>query len=148
MKPTEKLLHLGVRLPEAPRPVASYLPAVRSGDLVFVSGQLPFEAGELLVRGRVGVDVDLETARQAALNGLAAVNSVVDLDEVIRVVKVTGYVSSGPDFFDQPKVINGASDLLADIFGDSGRHARAAVGVSGLPLNAPVEVEMIVQVRS
>jgi enamine deaminase RidA (YjgF/YER057c/UK114 family) len=144
------LTELGIILPEAPRPVAAYVPAVNSGNLLFVSGQICLVNGELLYKGRVGKEVSLEqgyeAARIAAVNFLAIVKKELgSLDRVKRVVKVVGYVASDPDFYDQPKVINGASELLAEVFGDQGRHARSAVGVNSLPLNTPVEIEVIVE---
>ena len=145
-----KLEALGLKLPVAPKPVAAYIPAVRTGNLIFVSGQLPFENGELKTKGLLGAGVTLEQGQEAArvaiLNGLAVVASLVDLDSVQRIVKISGFVASTPDFFDHPKVINGASELLVELFGDKGQHARAAVGMAALPLNAPVEIEMIVEV--
>ncbi len=146
----KRLTELGITLPEAPRPVAAYVPAVSSGNLLFVSGQLCLVNGELLSKGRVGREVSLkqgyEAARIAAINSLAIVNQELgSLDKVKRVVKVVGYVASDPDFYDQPKVVNGASELLAEVFGDQGRHARSAVGVNSLPLNTPVEIEVIVE---
>ena len=146
----KRLTELGITLPEAPRPVAAYVPAVSSGNLLFVSGQLCLVNGELLSKGRVGREVSLkqgyEAARIAAINSLAIVNQELgSLDKVKRVVKVVGYVASDPDFYDQPKVGNGASELLAEVFGDQGRHARSAVGVNSLPLNTPVEIEVIVE---
>jgi enamine deaminase RidA (YjgF/YER057c/UK114 family) len=145
-----RLAELGLTLPEAPRPLAVYVPAMRSGNLVFTAGQLPLVDGTLPATGVVGVDVDVATAtacaRQCALNAIAAVGTVVDLDTVVRVVKVVGFVASAPDFTGQPGVLNGASELLGDVFGESGRHARSAVGVASLPLGAPVEVELVVEV--
>ncbi len=145
-----RLAELGLSLPEAPRPLAVYVPAMRSGNLVFTAGQLPLVDGTLPATGVVGVDVDVATAtacaRQCALNAIAAVGTVVDLDTVVRVVKVVGFVASAPDFTGQPGVLNGASELLGDVFGESGRHARSAVGVASLPLGAPVEVELVVEV--
>ena len=145
-----RLQELGLVLPQVAAPVASYVPAVRTGDLVYTSGQLPTERGKLAATGKVGAEVSPEQgktlARICALNALAAVGSVVDIDTVARVVKVVGFVASAPGFNGQPGVINGASDLLADVFGDNGAHARSAVGVSELPLDAPVEVELIVEV--
>jgi enamine deaminase RidA (YjgF/YER057c/UK114 family) len=143
---------LGLDLPEVPKPVASYIPAVHSGNYVFTSGQLPVIKGELTRRGKVGSDLTVEEgyecAKVAALNCLAAVQSVVGaLDRVKRVVRVVGFVNSAPGFEDQPKVINGASDLLVEIFGDQGKHARLALGTSELPMGAPVEVEMVVEVQ-
>ncbi|MDT5172470.1 MAG: hypothetical protein QOD02_5851, partial [Mycobacterium sp.] len=131
-------------------PLAAYVPAVRTGNLVYTSGQLPIEGGKLALSGKVGADVTPEDgkalARTCALNALAAVASVVPLDTVTRVVKVVGFVASAPGFNGQPGVINGASELFGEIFGDHGAHARSAVGVSELPLDAPVEVELIVEV--
>jgi enamine deaminase RidA (YjgF/YER057c/UK114 family) len=147
----DRLAELGLTLPEVAAPVAAYIPAVRSGDLVWSSGQLPLVDGVLEVTGKVGAEVDPETAhrlaRVCALNALAAVRSVVgDLDAVRRVVKVVGFVASAPSFTGQPGVVNGASELLGEVFGDAGRHARSAVGVAALPLDAPVEVEVVVEV--
>ncbi|SON60114.1 hypothetical protein MSIMFI_01607 [Mycobacterium simulans] len=145
-----RLGQLGVALPQVTAPLAAYVPAVRTGNLVYTAGQLPFEAGKLVRTGKVGADVNPEEgkalARLCALNALAAVDSVVGLDAVTRVVKVVGFVASAPGFNGQPSVVNGASDLLSEIFGDQGAHARSAVGVSELPLDAPVEVELIVEV--
>ena len=145
-----RLEQLGVVLPHVAAPLASYVPAVRTGNLVYTSGQLPIEGGKLAATGKVGAEVSSEQgkalARICALNALAAVGSVVDIDTVARVVKVVGFVASAPGFNGQPNVINGASDLFAEVFGDNGAHARSAVGVSELPLDAPVEVELIVEV--
>jgi enamine deaminase RidA (YjgF/YER057c/UK114 family) len=145
-----RLEQLGVVLPHVAAPLASYVPAVRTGNLIYTSGQLPIEGGKLAGTGKVGAEVSPEQgkalARICALNALAAVGSVVDIDTVARVVKVVGFVASAADFNGQPNVINGASDLLAEVFGDNGAHARSAVGVSELPLDAPVEVELIVEV--
>jgi enamine deaminase RidA (YjgF/YER057c/UK114 family) len=145
-----RLGQLGVALPQVAVPLASYVPAVRTGNLVYTSGQLPMEGGRLAGIGKVGGDISPEEgkalARICALNALAAVGAVVDIDAVTRVVKVVGFVASAPGFNGQPSVINGASDLLAEVFGDNGAHARSAVGVSELPLGAPVEVELIVEV--
>jgi enamine deaminase RidA (YjgF/YER057c/UK114 family) len=132
-------------------PVAAYVPTVRTGDLVFTSGQLPFVDGSLPRTGRVGAEVSADDAqadaRQCALNALAAVDAEVGIDNIVRVVKVVGFVASAADFTGQPGVINGASNLLGELLGDAGRHARSAVGVAALPLGAPVEVELIVEVR-
>jgi enamine deaminase RidA (YjgF/YER057c/UK114 family) len=145
-----KLTELGVTLPEVVKPLAAYVPAVRSGNLVFTAGQLPLSDGKLVGTGKVGAGVSAEQARQlarvCALNALAAVHSVVGIDSVRRVVKVVGFVASAPGFSGQPGVINGASELLGEVFGEAGAHARSAVGVAELPLDAPVEVEMIVEV--
>ena len=150
MTVADRLAELGVALPPVPVPVAAYVPAVRTGDLVYTSGQLPTVAGELVVTGRVGAEVLTEdaaaAARTCALNALAAVDALVGLDAVRRVVKVVGFVASAPGFTDQPAVVNGASELLGAIFGEPGQHARSAVGVAELPKGAPVEVELIVEV--
>ena len=149
--PEARLAELGLRLPAVAAPVAAYVPAVRSGDHVFTSGQLPMVDGALVATGKVGAEVSpeqaKELARTCALNALAAVKSQVgDLSAVRRVVKVVGFVASAPDFTGQPGVINGASELLGEVFGEAGRHARSAVGVAVLPLDAPVEVEITVEV--
>jgi len=146
-----RLAELGLTLPDVVAPVAAYVPAVRSGNLVWSAGQLPFVDGELTVTGKVGAgiepDVAKELARVCALNALAAVKSAIgNLDDVRRVVKVVGFVASAPSFFGQPGVVNGASELLGEVFGDAGKHARSAVGVAALPLDAPVEVEVVVEV--
>ena len=145
-----RLAELGLMLPEVTKPVASYVPAMVTGNLVFTAGQLPFADGALPATGKVGAEVSAEDAqrfaRTCALNALAAAQSVIgSLDRVTRIVKVVGFVSSAPDFTGQPAVINGASDVLGEIFGDAGRHARSAVGVAVLPLDAPVEVELILE---
>ena len=146
----ERLAELGVTLPPVAPPVAAYVPAVRSGSHVYTSGQLPFVGGALETAGKVGADVDADTAKAAArtcaLNALAAVDALVGLDSVVRIVKVVGFVASAPGFTGQPGVVNGASDFLGEVFGDAGIHARSAVGVAELPLGAPVEVELIVEV--
>jgi len=149
--PEERLTKLGLTLPSESAPLAAYVPAVRSGNLVFTSGQLPRLDGELQATGKVGAEVDAEQAKElakiCALNALAAVKAEIgELARVRRVVKVVGFVASAPDFTGQPGVINGASELLGEVFGDAGRHARSAVGVAVLPLDAPVEVEVIVEV--
>jgi enamine deaminase RidA (YjgF/YER057c/UK114 family) len=150
MNASARLGQLGVTLPQVVAPLASYVPAVRTGNLVYTSGQLPIEGGRLARTGKVGTEISPEEgkalARICALNALAAVGSVVGIDAVTRVVKVVGFVASAPGFNGQPSVVNGASDLLAEVFGDDGAHARSAVGVSELPLDAPVEVELIVEV--
>ncbi len=147
----DRLAELGLAVPEVAKPVAAYVPAVASGDLVFTSGQLPMKNGELMVTGKVGGEVSVEEAvacaRQCALNAIAAVKSMVgDLDRVAQVVKVVAFVASTPDFAGQPGVANGASELFGTVFGDAGVHARSAVGVPVLPLDAPVEVEIVVRV--
>jgi len=146
-----KLSGLGLTLPEVAAPLASYVPAVRTGPYVYTAGQLPLVDGKLGVTGKVGAEVTpeeaKELARTCALNALAAVKSVVgDLDKIVRVVKVVGFVASAPDFTGQPGVVNGASELLGEALGDAGVHARSAVGVAVLPLDAPVEVEIQVEV--
>ena len=149
--PEERLADLGMQIPEVAKPVAAYVPALRTGDHVYTSGQLPMRSGTLIATGKVGAEVTLDDAvgcaRQCALNALAAIRAEVgDLSHVRRVVKVVAFVASTPDFTGQPQVANGASELLGEVFGDAGRHARSAVGVAVLPLDAPVEVEVLVQV--
>ncbi|GAB3582024.1 RidA family protein [Amycolatopsis endophytica] len=146
----ERLAELGIELPDVAAPVAAYVPAVRSGSQVYTSGQLPFVDGQLAATGKVGAEVSPEEAkryaRTAALNAIAAVDALVGLESVVRIVKVVGFVASAEGFTGQPAVINGASELFGEIFGDAGAHARSAVGVAELPLGAPVEVELIVEV--
>ena len=146
-----RLAELGIRLPPVSAPVAAYVPAVRSGSLVFTSGQLPFVDGGLRRTGKVGGSVDADAAaadaKVCALNALAAIDDLVGLDSIVRVVKVVGFVASVEGFTGQPRVVNGASELLGRIFGEAGQHARSAVGVAELPLGAPVEVELTVEVR-
>lgn len=146
-----RLAALGLEVPTVPAPVADYVPAIRTGSYIYTSGQLPLRAGELLATGKVGAGVTPEVAydcaRQSALNAIAAVKSLIDLDEVVQVVKATVFVASTPDFTGQPLVANGASELFGQAFGEAGRHARSAVGVPVLPLDAPVEVELVVEVR-
>ncbi|WP_296215685.1 RidA family protein [uncultured Corynebacterium sp.] len=148
----KKLEELGLELPPVAAPVAAYVPAVRSGNTVYTSGQLPFVDGKLPVTGLVGADVTEEqaydAARTAALNAIAAIDDVAGIDNIERIVKVNGFVASTADFSGQPGVINGASELLGEIFGEAGVHARAAVGVAALPLNAPVEVEIVAQINA
>jgi enamine deaminase RidA (YjgF/YER057c/UK114 family) len=145
-----RLAELEIELPAVAKPLASYVPAVRSGNLVYTSGQLPTQAGKLAQAGKVGAAVTPEQAktlaRICALNALAAIDSVAGIDSITQVVKVVGFVASAAGFNGQPDVVNGASDLLAEVFGDRGLHARSAVGVSELPLDAPVEVELVVEV--
>ena len=147
--PLATLAELGIALPAVVPPLAAYVPAVRTGSLVFTAGQLPMTDGTLPVTGKVGAEVSVEQAnalaRTCALNGLAAIHALVGLDSVVRVVKVVGYVASTPDFTDQPAVVNGASALLGEVFGAAGTHARSAVGVASLPLDAPVEIELVVE---
>lgn len=146
-----KLKEMGIELPAVAAPVAAYVPTVRSGNLVFTAGQVPVVAGQMKQVGLLGRDVNVEQgyecARICALNCLAAVKAEIgDLDRVRRIVKVTGFVAGAPGFCDQPKVINGASELLVEVFGEAGKHARSAVGVAGLPFGVPTEVEMIVEI--
>ena len=151
MTASERLTELGIILPAVAKPLAAYVPAVRTGTLVYTSGQLPLQAGDLTHIGKVGAEVTPEqakvAARTCALNALAAIDALVGIDAVIRIVKVVGFVASAPGFSGQPGVVNGASEVLGELFGDAGAHARSAVGVSELPLDAPVEVELIVEVR-
>ena len=146
----ERLAEIGLAVPPVPAPVAVYVPAVRSGSYVYTSGQLPLRDGQLILTGKVGGEVSAEEAyecaRQCALNAIAAVKSQVDLDSVVRVVKATVYVASTPDLTGQPGVANGASELFGAAFGEAGAHARSAVGVPVLPLDAPVELDLIVEV--
>ncbi|MDZ4178444.1 MAG: RidA family protein [Coriobacteriia bacterium] len=148
---TDRLRDAGMVLPAAPAAVGSYVPATRVGDLVFTSGQLPFAEGNLIASGVVGADVTLEVAaecaRRCALNALAAASTVCELDEVLGVAKLVGYVASAADFTRQPAVIDGASEVLRIAFGDAGQHAREAVGVASLPLGAPVEVSIVIALR-
>lgn len=151
MTVTDRLAELGIDIPDVVPPVAAYVPAVVTGRYVYTSGQLPMRDGAMVAVGLVGADVDpdlaKECARQCAINALAAAQSVIgNLNRVTRVVKVVGFVASADGFTGQPAVINGASELLLDVFGDAGRHARSAVGVAALPVNAPVEVEIILEV--
>ena len=148
--PYAKLAELGLTLPEVVPPVASYVPAVQSGRTVYVSGQLPMAEGKLLATGKVGAGVSAEQAKdlaqRCALNALAAIDALVGIAALVRVVKVVGFAASAPGFTGQPAVTNGASDVLGEIFGDAGVHARSALGAAELPLGAPVEVELIVEV--
>lgn len=146
-----RLAEIGLSVPEIAAPVAAYVPAVRAGNLVFTSGQLPMLNGEIPMTGKVGAEVTpdeaAELAKICALNAIAAVKGLIgDLDKVVRVVKVTGFVASAPGFTSQPVVVNGASAVLGQAFGDAGIHARSSLGVASLPLDAPVEVELIVEV--
>ena len=153
MSVKEKLAALGLTLPTAAAPVAAYVPAVKSGNLIFTAGQLPVVDGKLVLTGKVGSDVTPEDAKKmaeiCALNALAAISLVADIDQIEKIVRVGGFVNGAPGFVAIPAVINGASELLIKIFGDvNGKHARTAVGVAELPLNAPVEVEMVVQLKN
>jgi enamine deaminase RidA (YjgF/YER057c/UK114 family) len=148
--PTGRLRELGIELPAVASPAGAYVPARRSGTFVFTAGQLPIVDGALQATGKVGAEVDVDRARElartCALNALAAVDALVGLDAVTGVVKVVGFVASAPGFTDQPAVLNGASELFGEVFGEAGAHARSAVGVAELPKNAPVEVEIVVEV--
>ncbi|MGD9531019.1 RidA family protein [Pseudonocardia sp.] len=150
MAPSQRLAELGITLPTVAAPAGAYVPARRSGSLVFTAGQLPLVGGTLAAAGKVGAAVDpdraKQLARQCALNALAAVHDLVGIDSVVGVVKVVGFVASAPGFTGQPGVVNGASELFGEVFGEAGRHARSAVGVAELPLDAPVEVEIVVEV--
>ena len=153
MSVKEKLAALGLTLPTAAAPVAAYVPAVKTGNLVFTAGQLPVVDGKLVLTGKVGSDVTPEDAKKmaeiCALNALAAISLVADIDQIEKIVRVGGFVNGAPGFVAIPAVINGASELLMKIFGDvNGKHARTAVGVAELPLNAPVEIEMVVELKS
>jgi enamine deaminase RidA (YjgF/YER057c/UK114 family) len=153
MSVKEKLAALGLTLPTAAAPVAAYVPAVKTGNLVFTAGQLPVLDGKLVLTGKVGSDVTPEDAKKmaeiCALNALAAISLVADIDQIEKIVRVGGFVNGAPGFVAIPAVINGASELLIKLFGDvNGKHARTAVGVAELPLNAPVEVEMVVQLKN
>lgn len=147
-----RLRELGYELPGVAKPLASYVPAVRVGDQVWTSGQLPLVEGALPLTGKVGAELTTEQAQEqariAALNALAAIDAEVGLDNISRVVKIVGFVASDPAYGDQPVVINGASDFIGEVFGDAGKHARSAVGVAALPKNAPVEIELIVEITA
>lgn len=152
MQVEAKLREMGLTVPDVAKPVAAYVPALKVGDYVYTSGQIPFVQGELKHKGKLGKEVTTEqgyeAAKVCALNCLAAIKSVVgNLDSIEQVVKIVGFVNSAPGYFDQPKVVNGASELVGKIFGQKGEHARSAVGVAELPLDAAVEVEMIVKVK-
>ena len=148
---TNRLKELGIELPAVAAPVAAYVPATKVGNQVWTSGQLPFVDGKLPASGKVGAEVSEDDAygyaRQAALNAIAAVDDLVGIDNVARVLKIVGFVASDPAFSGQPAVINGASELLAEVFGDAGAHARSAVGVAVLPMDTPVEVELVVELE-
>ncbi len=147
-----RLTELGLSLPEAPKPVAAYIPAKKTGNVIFTAGQLPMVNGELISKGLLGQDVEIEQAYKAArictLNALAAIKGLIgDLDQIQQIVRVVGYVASVPTFTQQPAVVNGASELLLEIFGENGKHARSAVGMAVLPMNASVEIELTVEVK-
>jgi enamine deaminase RidA (YjgF/YER057c/UK114 family) len=150
--PSKRLEELGISLPSVPAPAGAYVPARRSGSLVFTAGQVPIVDGKPAALGKVGAEIDVDEAYGlagiCALNALAAVDALVGIDAVAGIVKVVGFVASAPGFTGQPKVINGASDLLGRVFGDAGQHARSAVGVAELPLGVPVEVELVVELGS
>jgi enamine deaminase RidA (YjgF/YER057c/UK114 family) len=151
-KVESRINELRITLPEAPKPVAAYIPAKQTGKLVFTAGQLPMVNGELISKGLLGQDVEIDEANKAArictLNALAAIKGVIgDLDRIKQIVRVVGYVASIPTFTQQPAVVNGASELLLEIFGENGKHARSAVGMAVLPLNASVEIELTVEVE-
>ena len=150
MTNSQRLAELGIELPDVVAPLAAYVPAVRTGNLVYTAGQLPIQAGELLATGKVGAEISPEQgnelARVCGLNALAAVHALVGIDSVVRIIKVTGFVASAAGLSGQPGVVNGASELFGEIFGEAGAHARSAVGVSELPRNAPVEVEIIAEI--
>jgi enamine deaminase RidA (YjgF/YER057c/UK114 family) len=147
---SQKLAELGIELPAVPAPAGAYVPAVRTGNLVYTAGQVPFVDGTIAATGKVGQEISPEEAkahaRTCALNALAAVHDLVGVDAITKVVKVVGFVASAEGFTGQPAVVNGASELFGEVFGDAGRHARSAVGVAELPLGVPVEVELIVEV--
>jgi len=149
----EKLAELGLTLPVAAAPVAAYVPAVKTGNLVFTAGQLPIVDGKVVITGKVGAEVTPEQAKDmaqiCALNALAAISLVADIDQIERIIRVGGFVNGVPGFVAIPQVVNGASELLIKLFGEvNGKHARTAIGVAELPLNAPVEIEMVVQLKS
>ncbi len=153
MKVEEKLKSMGLTLPETPKPVAAYIPAVKVGDIIYTSGQIPIVKGELKFKGKLGDEIAKEdgykAAKICALNALSAVKGVIgDLDQIEQIVKVVGFVASAEGFTEQPAVVNGVSEFLKELFGEKGLHARSAVGVAELPLGVPVEIEMIVQVKS
>lgn len=145
-----KLAELGLEIPAASRPVAAYVPATRTGNLIFTAGQLPLVDGEMVATGKVGTDVDVEKAKKlaeiCALNCLAAVETILPAEKIVKIVRVVGYVNGAPGFTNQPAVVNGASELFVELWGDEGKHARSAIGVAELPLNAPVEIELTVEV--
>jgi enamine deaminase RidA (YjgF/YER057c/UK114 family) len=151
MPPEDRLKELGIELPEAPKPLGAYVPCVQTGNLIFLSGILPLKNGKLMKTGKVGENIRIEEAREeaktAAMNALAILKEYVgSLNKVKRCIKITGYIASSPNFIDQPKVLNAASDFLFEIFGEAGRHARAAIGVNVLPLNSPLEIEFIFEI--
>ncbi len=152
MSVRDNLRDLGLEIPVAAKPVAAYVPAIRTGNLVFTAGQLPLVNGQMVATGKVGQEVDVEQAKKlaevCALNCLAAVETIVPIERIFRIVRVVGYVNGTAGFTNQPAVINGASELFLNLWGDSGKHARSSVGVAELPLNAPVEVELTVEITA
>ena len=152
MSVRDNLRDLGLEIPVAAKPVAAYVPAIRTGNLVFTAGQLPLVNGQMVATGKVGQEVDVDQAKKlaevCALNCLAAVETIVPIERIFRIVRVVGYVNGTAGFTNQPTVINGASELFLNLWGDSGKHARSAVGVAELPLNAPVEVELTVEITA
>ena len=150
MSARAKLSRLGLQVPVVAKPVAAYVPAARTGNLVFTAGQLPLVDGQMVLGGKVGGDVDVEQAKKlaeiCALNCLAAVETIVPIEKIVRIIRVVGYVNGVSGFTNQPAVINGASELFLNVWGDLGKHARSAVGVAELPLNAPVEIELTVEI--
>lgn len=151
MNPSQRLKELGFTVPTASKPLAAYIPAVKTGNLIFTAGQLPLVDGQMAGVGKVGGEISVERGRElaeiAALNALAAVETITSIDNILRIVRVVGYVNGVPGFTNQPAVINGASELFVKIWEDAGRHARSAIGVAELPLNAPVEIELTVEIR-
>ena len=147
----ERLTELGLQIPVAAKPVAAYVPAARSGNLIFTAGQLPMVDGAMLAIGKVGSEVDVDAAKRlaqiCALNCLAAVETLVPIEKITRIVRVVGYVNSASGFTNQPAVVNGASELFINLWGEAGKHTRSAVGVAELPLNAPVEIELVAEVQ-
>lgn len=147
----ERLKELNIVIPEVAKPLAAYVPAVRTGDLVYTSGQLPISENNIIYQGKIGTDLTVEEGKAAArlcvINCLAAVTTCADLESIDRIIKITGYIQCNPDFYEQAVVLNGASQLLEDIFGEKGKHSRVAIGVSSLPLNAACEIEMIVKLK-
>jgi enamine deaminase RidA (YjgF/YER057c/UK114 family) len=151
LNPSQRLKELGFTVPTASKPLAAYIPAVKTGNLIFTAGQLPLVDGQMAGVGKVGGEISVERGRElaeiAALNALAAVETITSIDNILRIVRVVGYVNGVPGFTNQPAVINGASELFVKIWEDAGRHARSAIGVAELPLNAPVEIELTVEIR-
>lgn len=151
MTPDEKITHLGLSLPPAPKPLGIYQPFVVSGNLAFLSGQIPKDVDGKVVTGKVGKELSLEqgkaAARSAALNALSIMKHLIGFEKIRRIIKMTGFVNVAPDFYEIPAVVNGASELLAEVFGEAGSHARSAVGMASLPMNAAVEIELVVELK-